>query len=339
MPWSLVMCLPRNPQWRPIPTSLHVFSTAWYSSSFTRWFQPLISEKAFYRPVFHCLMPCIPHCKQAGLLGGWLLVLRLDELVCLGMPGLASGELQYERAQENCMARKDLHRCSDQRWEMNKAFSSRPEDQMQWWRGLWPLGQPPHSAKGHVLATFLAHSVHELILTRKGDNKNCYPDGPGRARQERDSCFFLSIKLLSLMLFMKLPSPEAGKVLLCAPSVFCTWLSRPTSHCVVITCFHVGLSQETMSLWRTWHFPNMVFDTWMNEWMKLMQGAYTFFKITRWQIFIGKSSLKCLRNSSEWVHTTVWNFQGCPYLLSFSRERRKHQNGSQESWDTDLCCQ
>lgn len=35
------------------------------------------------------------------------------------------------REPKNCTARRDLYSHSDQRWEMNSAFSSRPEDQMR----------------------------------------------------------------------------------------------------------------------------------------------------------------------------------------------------------------
>ena len=71
------------------------------------------------------------------------------------------------REPKNCMARRDLCRHSDQRWEMKTIFWSGPEDQRQWWPEIQPLGQLPQSAEGHVLAAFLTHSVHELIPTQR----------------------------------------------------------------------------------------------------------------------------------------------------------------------------
>ena len=156
----------------------------------------------------------------------------------------------------------------------------------------------PFSPK-NVLAAFLTHLTHKLILTWKRWQQKWLSRQTRKSKTRTELVFFWAANYWAphdIAIFWSREHPA-----LCSQYAL-YWLSLPKSCYVAITYFHVNVSQGIMSLLRTCDFPNMVLDTWMNEWMnewmKSMRSAYTFFT-TRWQMFFGKSICKLSQKESS----------------------------------------
>lgn len=268
-------------------------------------------------------MSCILHGGQAGLLSGWLLVLWVRWTCLLGECQAWLQESFRMREPKNCTARRDLYRHSDQGWEMNTALWSRCEDQMRVRETALGTATPfsQRACTGCVPNTLSswAHPRTEKVTTKTAILM---------VQDEQDkngANIFLSIKLLNLRLLMVPPFPEAEKVLLCAPSMPCT--DFPAQ--VMLCCHHWfprrSFSRDHESL-KDMRFPKYGashMNEWINECMKSMWSAYTFFT-TRWQIFFGKSNCKLSQRESgesfsgNWMSTSNGvRFSGLPMFPDF----------------------